>query len=387
MAASSQSTQTKLALGETIKKTLTQRIFLDNDPRAATIDLLLGLLTFLAWSHDYILHGNAVSLSRFTQLAMTLVFDLRLNKPLPEHVNMLPIGSTAEHDSHLRHPSRTLEERRAVLGCFVMSSIVSSYFAQIDAMQWTPYMEECLEIVSRGKECSHDELFAYQVRLQRIAGEADEARSTPKVPPAFYISALQHKVDEIKARVSPQLQRDGTFLAHIFHTELSICSLVLSKQSTPDLQRLELLYTCLNTTRLALDHFFEFPIAEYPGTSFPLFTQLARYIVVLYKLSTFKDPIWDTRLARSTVDVVQVVDRLIGNILQAREAFGDESADGLLDKSIRIFKAFRSQCVANLDDGVGGDSEISGTERGARKDGSVPDPFLLDEMWFMDSFS
>jgi hypothetical protein len=119
-AASSQSTQTKLALGERIKQTLTQRIFLDNDPGAVNIDLLLGLLTFLAWGHDHLLHGTAVRLSRFTQLAMTLVFDLRLNKPLPDDSNMLPVGGDC---STPRGPTRSLEERRAVLGCFVMSSM------------------------------------------------------------------------------------------------------------------------------------------------------------------------------------------------------------------------------------------------------------------------
>lgn len=120
MAASSQSTQTKLALGERIKQILMQRIFLDNDPGAVNIDLLLGLLTFLAWGHDHLLHRTAAKVSRFTQLAMTLVFDLRLNKPLPDDSNMLPIGGNYTTS---RGPTRSLEERRAVLGCFVMSSM------------------------------------------------------------------------------------------------------------------------------------------------------------------------------------------------------------------------------------------------------------------------
>ena len=123
MAVSSQSTQTKLALGERIKQTLAQRIILDNDPGALNIDLLLGLLTFLTWGHDHLLHNAAPSLSRFTQLAMTLVFDLRLNKPLSDESNMLPVGSLAGGCAVPRGPARSMEERRAVLGCFVMSSM------------------------------------------------------------------------------------------------------------------------------------------------------------------------------------------------------------------------------------------------------------------------
>lgn len=54
---------------------------------------------------------------------MSLVFDLRLNKPPPDDPNMLPIGGRClVPDS----PARSLEERRGVLGCFVMSSMFIS---------------------------------------------------------------------------------------------------------------------------------------------------------------------------------------------------------------------------------------------------------------------
>lgn len=123
IAVSSQSTQRKLELGEKIKRKLTDRIFLDNDSTAINIDLLLGLLTFLAWGHDHLLHGTAAKVSRFTQLAMMLVYDLRLNKPLPDDPNMLPVGGNCLVP---RGPTRSLEERRAVLGCFAMSSMFVS---------------------------------------------------------------------------------------------------------------------------------------------------------------------------------------------------------------------------------------------------------------------
>ena len=90
-------------------------------------------------------------------------------------------------------------------------SSVSSYFAQIDAMQWTPYMEECLEVLSQNRDCPYDEMFAHQVLLQRTAGELENARGTTTVPSSFYVAALRLKMDEIKANISPQLQQDGEF--------------------------------------------------------------------------------------------------------------------------------------------------------------------------------
>ncbi|KGO68317.1 hypothetical protein PITC_066750 [Penicillium italicum] len=379
MAASARSTRTRIELGDRIKETLTERIFLDNDSTAVNIDLLLGLLTFLAWGHDHLLHGTAARLSRFTQLAMSLVFDLRLNKPPPDDPNMLPVGGNCLVPND---PARSLEERRAVLG-------VSSYFAQIDAMQWTPYMEECLDVLSRSAESPYDEMFAHQVKLQRIAGEVESARSTTTSPPAFYLTALQLKVNEVKAQISPHLQQEVPLLASIYYTELSMCGLALSKQNTsaPSFQQIGYLYTCLNTVKLAFENFFNIPLVEYSGLSFPFFTQVARYLIVLSKLSTLNDPSWDNNLARSTVDVLQVIDRLIHNIQRAKAADGEDCTGGPLDKSTRIFTSVRTWCAAKLAEcGV---EDVQGGNTGFQQDGSSGtqlEGLFLEEAWWRDSF-
>jgi hypothetical protein len=207
MASTSKSTQRKRTLAKEIKQTLAQRIILDN--RAViNIDLLLGLLTFISWGHDQMLNGSPTVLSRFTSLAMTLVFDLRLNKPPPQETNMLTVEGPPEESTDFSGKAHSLEERRAVLGCFVMSSIVSSYFAQIDAMQWTPYMEECLRLLSESRECPSDESFSHQVRLQLIVREIESTKGT-RIPLPFYIKALRSKLDDIKSSISLQLQQDG----------------------------------------------------------------------------------------------------------------------------------------------------------------------------------
>lgn len=122
ISASSRSTQRKIALAKDIKQALAQRIILENRG-VINIDLLLGLLTFIAWGHDQLLNGTPTSLSRFTQLAMTLVFDLRLNKPPPADTWLLPGNTLTGNFSSLGSTARSLEARRAVLACFVMSSM------------------------------------------------------------------------------------------------------------------------------------------------------------------------------------------------------------------------------------------------------------------------
>jgi len=94
----------------------------------SSIDLLLGLLVFLSWSHDHFLRKTG-TLSRLMSLAMSLVCDLRLNKPLPPEAHMM---TTFVNDGSYRDPSdepdywRHLELQRAVLACFLLSTLCVS---------------------------------------------------------------------------------------------------------------------------------------------------------------------------------------------------------------------------------------------------------------------
>jgi hypothetical protein len=85
---------------------------------------------------------------------------------------------------------------------------MSSYLGQIDGLQWTPYMEETLAILSRGTECPTDESFAHQIRLQLLSREVESTKAMA-MPPYFYLKAIQAKLDAIKSSIPPHLQNDG----------------------------------------------------------------------------------------------------------------------------------------------------------------------------------
>jgi hypothetical protein len=93
---------------------------------------------------------------------------------------------------------------------------VSSYFAQMDPMQWTDEMDECLAAVGTSKKCPNDEVFAFQVRLQLVAQRADQVRAqaglcreTPSLPAGLYHKVLQGRLDEIRRSMPPGLQGHG----------------------------------------------------------------------------------------------------------------------------------------------------------------------------------
>lgn len=143
VAVATKTTSKKMALFKEIRHVLAQAMLLE-DGRNVNIDLLLGLLTYLVWygtfrtiltvspsvckligirGNEQLLSDNPKSLSRFTQMATTIVFELRLNKPSQREVNMLPKGNPGDSSARQTVTGPTLEDRRAVLGCFVMSSM------------------------------------------------------------------------------------------------------------------------------------------------------------------------------------------------------------------------------------------------------------------------
>lgn len=159
---------------------------------------------------------------------------------------------------------------------------------------------------------------------------------------------------------------------------------MLSKQNTTSFERLKCLYACLETVKSALDSIFKIPLSDYPGASFPFFTYLVRCIVILYKLSTLNDPIWDTGLVRSTINVLEVMDRLVSNIQQASAAAGEKSSGGFLDRSTRIFMSFRSWYAAKFSEGAGIDSGNCASQAGG---GGTLLSIPLEEMWLEDNFN
>jgi hypothetical protein len=123
IAVATPSTQEKLDRAERLKCHLTRLTVLENQ---SNIDMLLGILTYIAWSTDPFLQ-RASNLSRMIMLAMSLVYDLQLGKKQPPeaHViaSMTPGLWNPERNTGDSSDQGILEQQRAVLACFVLSSM------------------------------------------------------------------------------------------------------------------------------------------------------------------------------------------------------------------------------------------------------------------------
>jgi hypothetical protein len=117
------STQERLAQSEDLKRLLFTSALIKVE---SNIDLLLGLLTYLAWSTDAFL-GRADLVSRLMMLAISLVYDLQLFKPSSPDVQLMmniTQGRPDENDHNTDGGTTEslFERQRAVLACFFLSS-------------------------------------------------------------------------------------------------------------------------------------------------------------------------------------------------------------------------------------------------------------------------
>lgn len=92
----------------------------------SNMDLLLGILTYLTWSTDVFL-GRADLVSRLTMLAISLVYDLRLFKPLQPDVQLTMTITQGTPYVTGNNPGEgtlqsSIEGQRALLACFILSS-------------------------------------------------------------------------------------------------------------------------------------------------------------------------------------------------------------------------------------------------------------------------
>jgi hypothetical protein len=198
------------------KRALCDRAFLQqqqdeneiqSDQMDQTVDLLLGLLVYIAWGWDHLLS------SRLITLAVSLVGEMRLDKPAPSHVHTLALltpGILGYGHSHLLR-EHLLERQRAVLACFVLSSAVSAYSGQVDALRWTPQMDLSLASISANAEFQTDAILALQVRLQLVAAQAFSMGDPSHEPSHAAAEALLGQLEELRPAVLQQKGKGSAY--------------------------------------------------------------------------------------------------------------------------------------------------------------------------------
>ncbi|KAK3361646.1 hypothetical protein B0T24DRAFT_642079 [Lasiosphaeria ovina] len=320
LAVSTRSMARQLALSTKVRRVLAERLVIHHE---RSFDTLLALLAFLGWANFHL--GPQPFLCMYSHLLAGLVQDLGLDKPPHKNDENHPMAALKGQSLITRFSSnsvRTMEERRAVLAAYLISSEISSFTVtrKIDALRWTSHMEECLHVLEEKQECPTDLKLAYLVKLHIIGEEMRQSYITaePTEPlslaQVFQTKALRGRLFDVKQSLPPEMANDYVVQFKLLNTDLDISEVGIWQESrqgvVPDAERLTLLADCLRTARIFFDYFFTIEPAEYRGFGFCIYTQVSHFISSVYRLSMIDDPDWDRDMVRSTIDIIDVMDHV-----------------------------------------------------------------------------
>ena len=102
----------------------------------------------------------------------------------------------------------TSEEKRAMLGCYYLSSCLTSSFSRMDCLRFTPYIEECCEASSHSNDVNFASLMKLQslVEKQRLSGlwEILDCQNSDmyKAPASVLVRSCQIKLQNFRNSLS-----------------------------------------------------------------------------------------------------------------------------------------------------------------------------------------
>lgn len=107
-----------------------------------SIDLLQGILIVVAWYHAHVFWSLQVT--NLLHLAIAMITDLGFDRSPSANVDYKVKYVKAVHGTPLVTRVPSLAERRILQGVFYLTSMLSSSFKKINAMQYTTYVSETM---------------------------------------------------------------------------------------------------------------------------------------------------------------------------------------------------------------------------------------------------
>ncbi|KAH8801793.1 hypothetical protein F5884DRAFT_847663 [Xylogone sp. PMI_703] len=361
--ASNNSKQQKL-LSEEVREILGREAYVKG---TRTIDLLQAILVYTTWDRYYSLERPI--LMRLIQLAIAILYDLGIDKPPSKD----PALMLAYDMKGIRKPSRlsrapTMEERRALLGCFLMSSVSGSLLRKGDTLRWTKYSNECLHVLETEKEFESDIFLVQLIKLHLISERVADAPWSNtaiqeacymKPPASFYLRSLESQLQNFRSSIPDELLGDRMLLMELYTTELTVYEIGISQD--PNIfsgqynMRIECLYACLNSIKSWIDIFLCIPPEQYVGFSASVYVNLFRCLVDIYRLSSFEHPEWDRRLVKEKLDVLSILEGIEQNFLRVKEAaaltpIGSDDNDifGVMASKARVIRTWWEATIADI---------------------------------------
>ncbi|KAL4786040.1 hypothetical protein BJX76DRAFT_139919 [Aspergillus varians] len=304
------------ALGKEVKKAVASRMVIGGE---VSFEFLQGLLVFLAWSHY---HSRPHRYTQFLQLAISLVIDLRLDRPPQTKTWKTGLRFGLQYnlqDQTLSRPSWGSNEQRAVLGCYYLSSSIAMLVQKKSTILRLPYHEECCKALHEANEYPHDKYITYVIQLQFIAEKIDHLSAKhgldlerPGSGSELYIASLRSDLEAFYRHLAFDIHESPVLAIQYHATGLCLYQLALNltshqPQSHFDSHswRDEMSFAALISASSMLDLYIQLPPGEEVGFNNTQWVQMAFALLVAYRLTVAESKPDKTATFLETLSKVQ----------------------------------------------------------------------------------
>ncbi|KAH8198022.1 hypothetical protein TruAng_007797 [Truncatella angustata] len=308
-----------------------------------SLDLLQGLLLYIAWYH----HGlTSFQVTNLLGLARSLCLSLGFNETWlgPKQMNC---------EAH------RLEQMRAYAGTYYLITSVFTTSRRPDALMSTAHLETICRALKDRVEHPTDELLVSMIKVQKLAHsicfmvQPGTGPALSVVPFMALMRCFKAQIESFKASLSVALRDHTSLMAHVHIAEcllyeVGIHGFPTDPDSLQGKERLELLWSLLGSLKSFLALRFKKSIA----TEWPRFLCIASVdfmyaFITCLKLITLQAPGWDLSLVRQNLGLGVLVERQIGELeilLQRRKP----RPDGKEPRGLRIYEDPFQKLAANL---------------------------------------
>ncbi|KAK4865564.1 hypothetical protein LT330_009352 [Penicillium expansum] len=354
------------------------------------LDLLQGLLINVAWfisvsrfprpadqppkgpkpEEPQHLVRSTAQLDTNVHLLVAQSFSLGLNQEMAYQKSLnYPLTYLKDTTNEDRHnPVRTLEERRTYLGCYYLTTMLSTCVKDLGPIiRFTKYTDECCNVLDQIAEYPTDNFLVQLVRLMNVAERIHytlyntelHPSSVSSAPPPLGLSVrwLEAELKQLKARIPSESPNSAILQIHYNTLEMHLYRISLSNEIPKSnygdhpLMQLDLLFRCLEATTSFFQNILSLPSALYPFFPFSMMCQFGKAIVTLSQLSLYDHPGWDRAYVESIIDFDQTLDSIARKLEEERPVF--EQAIAKDSKSIESPEIFgrmrnRAQMIKNM---------------------------------------
>ncbi|KAI1062868.1 hypothetical protein LB507_005664, partial [Fusarium sp. FIESC RH6] len=306
-------------------------------------DILQAIIIYLGWN-DFHFYGE-LQVTNIVQMAVGLVIDLRLDKIAGSFLGgpktllgdaWTSMGKQCTKGKVYQTPA----DKRAVLGVYHITNILSTYFRKSTLFNWSTHLSQCCDYLLEFNECETDAYLVALVRMQHLTDRGfsilptidpfDSTIPTFNAVMAMALDSAHRELDKYFEAQPEAVQNTPGFRAHYNSMIVRLYEPVLNMKPSSFLAtdaplsepflRSRYMWKCLEAVRTSLTNHNSVPASSYSILPITVSCVLAFGTVTASRLILADtSPDWDTKSARLHLQFQNVLQKLSDQFAQADE--------------------------------------------------------------------